>query len=516
MGELFAELLRHCAIDAAAPTASQQTHLQSLLAALAPSLLWPAPRQAVPKLERPQAVAATRHLLHYYAQRLEYQHLAASSPSLLRAGSAPPAPAPMPTQAPAPAPAPPASPPRPALEKLAALAGKKLSPVNWSEVGLSPCANGDVDEGAASAAGAAAAVSPNGRGKALAMDSARSAIERMFAQEFCVGEAPPARPARDAELGTPAKQESPPVGFQPLGVEGGAGGRRALFVGEEEGGGGQAPGATEAALPGTVAAPPSDGNGEDGATSVAEGRERAVEDGRRGPASDERGEELALAREELALSGAPPSPSAKGGGAGDGWASWLWKAGSSRLSPLRGAMEGGNEAEAGSGGGGGGGGGEGEGEGEGAEALHVLGAARREAGETGEGGEAAAAALPSVQAAATGPHEGVQQPEPAVGMPSFYEASSRETPQQPFLSQTVREAEAEGKGEGEEAASAAAAGMAPDGVGTGGGTGGGELGTEARWMQLGRGEVTRLGAQLEAERTQLQRQLEHRQLEPSP
>ena len=68
VGELFAALLRHCAIDAAAPTASQQTHVQSLLAALAPSLLWPAPRQTVPKLERPQAVAATRHLLHYYAQ----------------------------------------------------------------------------------------------------------------------------------------------------------------------------------------------------------------------------------------------------------------------------------------------------------------------------------------------------------------------------------------------------------------------------------------------------------------
>ena len=50
------------------PNPNPNPNLQSLLAALAPSLLWPAPRQPVPKLERPQAVAATRHLLHYYAQ----------------------------------------------------------------------------------------------------------------------------------------------------------------------------------------------------------------------------------------------------------------------------------------------------------------------------------------------------------------------------------------------------------------------------------------------------------------
>jgi len=141
------------------------------------------------------------------------------------------------------------------------------------------------------------------------------------------------------------------------------------------------------------------------------------------------------------------------------------------------------------------------------EASHALGAARLEAGDDGVAGKAEAAALPSVEAAATGPHEGLQQPEPAAGMHSFYEAPQRATPQQPFLSQTVREAE--GKGEGE---AAAPAGTAPGGVGTGGG----ELGTEARWMQLGRSEVTRLGALLEAERTQLQRQLEHRHLEPEP
>ena len=39
------------------------------------------------------------------------------------------------------------------------------------------------------------------------MDSARSAIERMFAQEFCVAEAPPAAaPAQHADPGTPAEE----------------------------------------------------------------------------------------------------------------------------------------------------------------------------------------------------------------------------------------------------------------------------------------------------------------------
>ena len=92
VGETCARLLRQCGVSVAAPTAEQRPHVQALLAALAPTLLWPAPRTAVPVTERGPAVSCTHAILRYYSDRLEWRRASGGSPVVDGAAHHAPAP----------------------------------------------------------------------------------------------------------------------------------------------------------------------------------------------------------------------------------------------------------------------------------------------------------------------------------------------------------------------------------------------------------------------------------------